>query len=112
MRLRSRFCFVKRIGPPPDQRAIALAFLGALRVLARARPVAVAVDDIQWLDRSSAFVLEFALRRLGGDALAFLLALRDEEATPPRSTSSVRCPGSGYGASESGRSAWAPCTGS
>ena len=69
-------------GPPPDQRAIALAFLGALRVLARTGPVAVAVDDIQWLDRSSAFVLEFALRRLGGDALAFLLALRDEVATP------------------------------
>ncbi len=70
-------------GSPPDQRAIALAFLGALRVLARAGPVAVAVDDIQWLDRSSAFVLEFALRRLGGDALAFLLALRDEGATSP-----------------------------
>ena len=72
-----------RIGPPPDQRAVALAFLGALRVLARAGPVAVAVDDIQWLDRSSAFVLEFALRRLGGDALAFLLALRDEDARSP-----------------------------
>ena len=68
-------------GSPPHQRAIALAFLGALRVLARAGPVAVAVDDIQWLDRSSAFVLEFALRRLGEDALAFLLALRDEGAT-------------------------------
>ena len=51
-------------------------------MLAQTGPVAVAVDDIQWLDRSSAFVLEFALRRLGGDALAFLLALRDEEATP------------------------------
>jgi len=69
-------------GPPPDQRAIALAFLGALRALARTGPVAVAVDDIQWLDPSSAFVLEFALRRLDGEALAFLLALRDEQATP------------------------------
>ena len=69
-------------GPPPDQRAIALAFLGALRALARTGPVAVAVDDIQWLDASSAFVLEFALRRLNADALAFLLAMRDEQATP------------------------------
>jgi DNA-binding CsgD family transcriptional regulator len=69
-------------GPPPDQRAIALAFVGALRMLAQQGPVVVAVDDIQWLDRSSAFVLEFALRRLGGDALAFLLALREEKAAP------------------------------
>ena len=69
-------------GPPPDQRAIALAFTGALRALARNGPVVVAIDDIQWLDPSSAFLLEFALRRLDGAALAFLLALRQEEATP------------------------------
>jgi DNA-binding CsgD family transcriptional regulator len=69
-------------GPPPDRRAIALAFTGALRALAREGPMVVAIDDIQWLDPSSAFLLEFALRRLEGDALAFLLALREEEATP------------------------------
>ena len=69
-------------GPPPDRRAIALAFTGALRALAREAPVVVAIDDIQWLDPSSAFLLEFALRRLDGDALVFLLALREEEAIP------------------------------
>jgi predicted ATPase len=53
-------------GPPPDQRAIALAFSGALRALAVEAPLVVAIDDIQWLDRSSAFLLEFALRRLEG----------------------------------------------
>ncbi|MDP9188185.1 MAG: ATP-binding protein [Actinomycetota bacterium] len=68
-------------GPSPDQRAIALAFLGALRALAQAGPVAVAIDDLQWLDRPSAFVLEFALRRLRVDAVAFIFALREEQAT-------------------------------
>jgi predicted ATPase len=69
-------------GSSPDQRAIALAFVGALRLLARPQPVAVAIDDLQWLDRPSAFVLEFALRRLRGDAVAFLLTMRQDGSTP------------------------------
>ena len=70
-------------GPPPDQRAIALAFLGAVRALAETGPVAVAVDDIQWLDRPSAFVLEFALRRLHEEPVAFLFALRAGQEQSP-----------------------------
>jgi DNA-binding CsgD family transcriptional regulator/DNA polymerase III delta prime subunit len=71
-------------GSSQDQRAIALAFVGALRLLARSQPVAVAIDDLQWLDRPSAFVLEFALRRLRGEAVAFLLTRRQEgSARPP-----------------------------
>jgi hypothetical protein len=66
-------------GSSQDQRAIALALVGALRLLARSQPVAVAIDDVQWLDRPSAFVLEFALRRLRGEAVAFLLTRRQEE---------------------------------
>jgi DNA-binding CsgD family transcriptional regulator len=63
-------------GPPPDRRAIGLAFLGVLRVVARVRPVLLLVDDVQWLDSPSAGVLEFALRRLEGEPLAILLARR------------------------------------
>jgi DNA-binding CsgD family transcriptional regulator len=63
-------------GPPPDQRAVALAFLGALRAVAHENQVALAVDDVQWLDRSSAFVLEFALRRLREERIAALFGLR------------------------------------
>ena len=69
-------------GSPQDQRAIALGFAGALRVLARSQPVAVAIDDLQWLDRPSAFVLEFALRRLREEEVAFLLTRRNDGSAP------------------------------
>lgn len=65
-------------GLPPDHRAVSLAFLGALRALADAAPVLVAVDDAQWLDGPSALVLEFALRRLREDRVLFLLTRRAE----------------------------------
>jgi len=51
-------------GSPPDQRAVALAFLRSLEVLGSIGPVLVAVDDAQWLDRSSARALAYAFRRL------------------------------------------------
>ena len=63
-------------GPPPDQRAIALAFLGALRVLAEEERLLVAVDDVQWLDGASAQLLEFVLRRIEDEPVTFLLAQR------------------------------------
>lgn len=66
-------------GRPPDQRAIGLALLGLTRVLSKSSPVLVAVDDAQWLDRASAGVLEFALRRLEGEPIRALVSLRGEE---------------------------------
>jgi predicted ATPase len=66
-------------GPPPDPRAIALAFLGVLRLLARSGPVFVAVDDAQWLDTPTAAVLEFALRRVESEPIGLLAAVRREE---------------------------------
>jgi predicted ATPase len=45
-----------------------------LRDLAAAQPVLLAVDDVQWLDPSSAAILEFAARRLREDRVALLLA--------------------------------------
>jgi DNA-binding CsgD family transcriptional regulator len=59
-----------------DERAIASAFLGALRVLARDEPVLVAVDDIQWMDTESLGSLRFALARLGDAPIAALIAVR------------------------------------
>jgi DNA-binding NarL/FixJ family response regulator len=52
-------------GPePPDQRAVAVALLGVIWALADTAPVVIGVDDLPWLDRASAAVLEYALRRL------------------------------------------------
>lgn len=66
-------------GRRPDQRAIALAFLGALRLLARDRAVLLAVDDVQWLDSSSAALVEYAVRRLRDEPIGLLLTRRVEE---------------------------------
>jgi DNA-binding CsgD family transcriptional regulator/tetratricopeptide (TPR) repeat protein len=46
-------------------RVLAAATLGSLRALSELGPVAVAVDDTQWVDRESAAALSYALRRLG-----------------------------------------------
>ena len=70
-------------GPPPDPRAIALAFLGVLRRLSLRSPVLVAIDDAQWLDRPTAGVLHFALRRLADEPVGLLVASRMNEAPPP-----------------------------
>jgi DNA-binding CsgD family transcriptional regulator len=61
---------------PPEHRAVAAGFLGAVRALARAHQVLVAIDDVQWLDGPSATVLAFALRRLEGARVDFLLTER------------------------------------
>ena len=60
----------------PEPGAIALGLLNALRALAANAPLLVAIDDLQWLDRPSAEVLEFVARRLEGERVSFLLAQR------------------------------------
>jgi DNA-binding CsgD family transcriptional regulator len=69
-------------GRPPDARAIGVAVLAGLRILAEAKPVLIAVDDVQWLDASSAASLEFALRRLTDYPTLLLLTRRSGEAGP------------------------------
>src|SRR5262245_13891968 len=56
-----------------DRGAVAFAFVSVLRTLAAARPVLVAVDDVQWLDVASASTISFAARRVGGHRVAWLL---------------------------------------
>src|SRR5580658_3384966 len=63
-------------GAVTDPFAVAAGFLSALRALAERGPVLVAVDDIQWLDRSSADALSFAARRLSGGGARFLVTRR------------------------------------
>ena len=63
-------------GGAPEPRAIALGVLNALRALAAAGPVLVAIDDLQWLDPPSSEALAFAARRLEDAPVRFLLARR------------------------------------
>jgi DNA-binding CsgD family transcriptional regulator len=70
-------------GPdPPDQRAVAVALLGVIRALADTSPVLVGVDDLPWLDRASAAVLEYALRRLTTQRAGLLATIPPGAASP------------------------------
>lgn len=51
-------------GPALDERAAAAAFQGVVQHLASETPVLIAIDDVQWLDTSSAAAVRFAARRL------------------------------------------------
>jgi DNA-binding CsgD family transcriptional regulator len=66
-----------------DRRALAVAVRAALVALGDQGPVLLAVDDVQWLDASSASALAFALRRLDGSAVRLLLARRLGEGIGP-----------------------------
>ena len=71
-----------------DQHAVSLAFLAAIRALARRNSVVLAIDDLQWLDASSARVLQFALRRLTDEPIGVVVALRSDQ--PGRSPPLLR----------------------
>ena len=60
----------------PDARAVSLAALAVLRVLASYGPVTIAVDDVQWVDAPSARTLAFALRRLEAEPVTVLATRR------------------------------------
>jgi DNA-binding CsgD family transcriptional regulator len=68
---------------PPDERAVAFGFLGVVRALAQTGPLTIAIDDVQWLDPSSAAMLRYMLRRLRREPVRFLLARRIEEGVDP-----------------------------
>ena len=63
-------------GPPPEPHTLGVALLATLRTFAESQPVLLAVDDVQWLDPSSAAMLEFAVRRLREEAIVLFLARR------------------------------------
>lgn len=64
-----------------DRRAIGAALLSVLERLAAAAPVLLAIDDLQWVDSSSAAAIEFATRRLSA-RVGLLAALRSAEPGP------------------------------
>jgi DNA-binding CsgD family transcriptional regulator/tetratricopeptide (TPR) repeat protein len=69
-------------GSRPDRLALPRALAATLRVLATDAPLLLAIDDVQWLDASSARVLAFALRRAGGARIGVLATLRGSPEEP------------------------------
>ena len=64
---------------PADRLVVHAAALGLLSVAAAERPVTALVDDAHWLDDASADALLFIARRLEGEPIALVLALRPVE---------------------------------
>jgi DNA-binding CsgD family transcriptional regulator len=67
-------------GPAMDERTAAAAFRGVLQQLTDETPVLVAIDDVQWVDTSSAIAVRFAARRLTGP-VGVLVTTRSGEPT-------------------------------
>jgi DNA-binding CsgD family transcriptional regulator len=67
-------------GREVDALAVPLAVRGLLTQLTESGPVALIIDDVQWLDQASAGSLSFALRRMpaGPHRLSVLAATRPE----------------------------------
>jgi DNA-binding CsgD family transcriptional regulator len=66
----------------PDALAVGAGALSLLVEASEQSPLLVVLDDAHWLDRASAEALAFAARRLVGEHLAFLVALRPGLSTP------------------------------
>jgi DNA-binding CsgD family transcriptional regulator len=83
-------------GTPLRPHAVSAGVLSALALLSEAAPTLVAIDDVQWLDRSSADALAYASRRLKDRPVSFLLSARDAPTSrlvgelPPDRTRTVR----------------------
>ena len=63
-------------GSRPDARAVSLAVLGVLRVIASTTALTIAIDDVQWTDAPSARALAYALRRLSDEPVSVIAARR------------------------------------
>jgi hypothetical protein len=67
-------------GPAPSRLVVANSVLELLRLMANRNPLLVIVDDLQWVDRSSAAILGLVSRRLKATRVGFLAAARTGEA--------------------------------
>ena len=67
-----------------DSLSLSLATVAAVRAVASARPLLLAVDDAQWLDPPTARALAFLVRRLAGSCTRVALVRSLGAGPPPR----------------------------
>ena len=74
--------------------AVSVAAVRVVRALARVRPVLLAIDDLQWLDRPTRRTLEFTIRRLRFEPVVVLMSERPVALSvePPRSAAASTSP--------------------
>lgn len=65
---------------PVDRLAVSLGALGVVSAAARSAPVAIFVDDLQWVDPESRAALGFVARRLADDPAVIVATSRDHAA--------------------------------
>ena len=88
-------CLALSGGPSAGPLAACAGALGVLASVADGQPLAVLVDDLQWIDPESQQVLLFAARRLAAERIVMFLAVRDEPGTqsPGRGLPALRIGG-------------------
>jgi DNA-binding CsgD family transcriptional regulator len=64
--------------PAPDRFLVGLATLTLFAEVAERQPLICIIDDAQWLDRTSALILEFLARRLLAERIALVAAARTD----------------------------------
>lgn len=72
-----RVAFGLSAGSAPDRFLVGLATLDLLSEVATQRPLVCLIDDAHWLDRASAQALAIAARRLAGESVALVFAVRE-----------------------------------
>jgi DNA-binding CsgD family transcriptional regulator len=76
-------CLALSSGPASGPLAGCAGALGVLASAAGEQPLAVLVDDFQWIDPESRRILLFAARRLAAERIVMILAAREEPGVPP-----------------------------
>ncbi|HEX6247077.1 MAG TPA: AAA family ATPase [Nocardioidaceae bacterium] len=77
---------------PMDGRATGAAFLSVLEHLSDIAPVVLALDDLQWVDSSSAGAIDFALRRVSS-RVGVIATVRSDGDVDPALTIALPAPG-------------------
>lgn len=72
-------------GVPPEANPIAVGsqLLGLIGELQQHRPIALVVDDVQWVDQASLQALRYLLRRMWAEHLLVVLVSRSADGSPP-----------------------------